>query len=70
MSVTNVAERVTNTAEIEEERRQQIERNRAAIALLRSWVNVGEDEAAEQRETLAFLMQALNEDRLSDRDRF
>ncbi|MEA2525461.1 MAG: hypothetical protein QOF73_2688, partial [Thermomicrobiales bacterium] len=39
------------------------------IALLRTWVNVSEEEAAEQRETLSFLMRALNEDRLSERDR-
>jgi hypothetical protein len=70
MSTATTAESTLTSADVEEERRRQIERNQAAIGLLRSWVDVGEKEAAEQRETLAFLMQALNEDRLSDRDRF
>lgn len=69
MSSTSVVDAPNDAAEIDEDRRKQIEQNKAAIALLRSWVNVDESEAAEQRETLAFLMQALNEDRLSDRDR-
>jgi hypothetical protein len=69
MSSTKVVDAMKDVALIDEERREQAERNQDAIALLRSWVDVDEREAEEQRETLAFLMQALNEDRLSDRDR-
>lgn len=43
---------------------EQMEKNRAAIQLLQSWFD--EDEA-EQRDTLAKLRIALDEDRLSDR---
>jgi hypothetical protein len=69
MSSTGVADSVTDTAGIEDECRRQAEQNQTAIALLRSWANVSEEEAAEQRETLSFLTRALNEDRLSERDR-
>ncbi|MEA2531532.1 MAG: hypothetical protein QOG89_3176 [Thermomicrobiales bacterium] len=69
ISSTGVADSVTDTAGIEHECRRQAEQNQTAIALLRSWANVSEEEAAEQRETLSFLMRALNEDRLSERDR-
>lgn len=41
----------------------QIERNQAAIRLLESWVNVSDEEAAEQRETWEYLKQALDEER-------
>jgi hypothetical protein len=70
MNTTIIAEPAMDAAEIEEERRRQVTRNQEAIALLRSWADVGDEQIAEQQETLAFLMQALNEDRLSDRDRF
>jgi hypothetical protein len=70
MSTTRIPASGVATPETDYERRQQMARNRAAIAVLQSWVDVDEREAAEQRETLAFLMEALNEDRLSDRDRF
>ena len=43
-------------------------RNAAAIALIQSWVDEGDE--AEQRETGEFLMKALDEDRLSDRKFF
>ncbi len=49
----------------EEEQRQ---RNQAAIELLRKWVDEGDEE--EQRETLEYLQQALDEDRLSNRPLF
>jgi len=52
----------------EDERRR--ERNEAAIALLDSWINVTDEEAAEQRETWEILSTALDEDRLSDRKLF
>ena len=41
-----------------------------ASALLQSWLEVDEEEAAEQRETLEFLMKALDEDRPSYRKLF
>lgn len=53
-----------------ERRRAQREHNQAAIALLDSLMNVDEAEAEDQRETLEYLTRVLNEDRLSDRDRF
>lgn len=40
----------------------------AAIRLLQSWIDEGD--AEEQRETGEYLMQALDEDRLSDRKLF
>ena len=46
---------------------EQIQKNQAAIELLRSWCQGDEHE---QRETLAYLKQVLDEDRLSDRKRF
>ena len=46
------------------------EQRAAAIALLRSWREVGEEEAREQRETGEFLMKALDEDRPSYRKLF
>lgn len=46
-------------------KQERIERNQAAIQLLQSWIDEGDEE--EQRETGEFLMRALDEDRLSDR---
>lgn len=40
------------------------------IQLLDSWCNVDEEEAKEQCETLEYLMQSLDEDRLSYRKLF
>lgn len=51
----------------EERRQAQIERNRAVITLLDSWM---EEDEEEQRETLAILMRTLDEDRLSYRKLF
>ena len=51
----------------EERRLVQIERNQAAIALLKSWLDEDEEE---QRETLAILMRTLDEDRPSYRKLF
>jgi len=48
-------------------RQQRIQQNQALIALLNSWEQEGE---TEQRETLQFLMHALDEDRLSSRKLF
>lgn len=39
------------------------EQREAAIALLRSWRDVSEEEAEEQRETMQYLRRALNEGR-------
>ena len=48
-------------------RARQMQKNQAAIELLRSWC---QGDAQEQQETLAYLKRALDEDRLSDRKRF
>ncbi|MBW3625212.1 MAG: hypothetical protein KY468_17580 [Armatimonadetes bacterium] len=49
-------------------KQERIERNQAAIRLLQSFIDEGDEE--EQRETGEFLMRALDEDRLSDRKLF
>lgn len=56
----------------EEERRQrQVEKNRAAIALLQSWREEDDPEAIQdQRETWEILRKALGEDRSSYRKLF
>ena len=41
----------------------QVEKNQAAIALLRSWREATGEEAEEQRETGEYLRRALNEER-------
>ncbi|HEX6797727.1 MAG TPA: hypothetical protein VF116_08440 [Ktedonobacterales bacterium] len=46
------------------DREEQIRCNRAVIELLRAWEH---EDAQEQRETLEFLMRALDEDRPSSR---
>ncbi len=46
---------------------KQMQKNQAAIELLRSWRQGDEQE---QQETLAYLKRVLDEDRLSDRKRF
>jgi len=51
----------------DERRQEQIRRNQAVIALLTTWE---QEDPAEQREAVEFLMQALNEDRSSDRKLF
>ena len=48
----------------------QRKKNEAAIRLLRSWREVDEVEAKEQRETWEYLKKALDEDRLSYRKLF
>ena len=53
--------------EQEAARAQQREKNQFAIQLLRSW---REEAPEEQRETLAYLKQVIDEDRLSDRKLF
>jgi hypothetical protein len=62
--------RELNAEEEQERRRIQRENNQAAIALLDSLMNADEEEAEDQRETLEYLMRVLDEDRLSDRERF
>jgi excisionase family DNA binding protein len=47
---------------------EQARKNQAAIELLRSWREEGDEE--EQRETGEYLMKVLDEDRLSDRKLF
>jgi len=49
-----------------EQRRLRIEQNRAAIALLDSWLDVTDDERAEQREAWEYLKRVLDEDRPPD----
>jgi hypothetical protein len=51
----------------EAKRQEQIRRNQALIELLNSW---DQEDAEEQRETLEFLMRALDEDRPSYRKLF
>lgn len=51
----------------EELRQQQIYRNQAVIDLLNAWE---QEDADEQRETLKYLMRALDEDRPSSRAHF
>ena len=46
---------------------EQIRRNQAIIDLLQAWEH---EDPQEQRETLEFLMRALDEDRTSARKRF
>ena len=58
---------LTLPAEVEEQREEQIRRNQAVIDLLNSWEH---EDPEEQRETWAFLKQALDEDRLSYRKLF
>ncbi len=41
-----------------------------AVALLQSWIDADDTEAAEQKDTGDFLIQALDADRLSDRKLF
>jgi hypothetical protein len=55
----------------EEVRQRQIELNRPTVALLLSWIeDEQEDSEEEQREALAWLMEAMDEDRPSDRKLF
>lgn len=49
------------------DREEQIRRNQAVIELLNAWLL---EDAQEQRETLEFLMRALDEDRPSSRKLF
>lgn len=59
------------TASAEEERQRQIEKNQAAIALLKSWLEDDDEETVEeQRETWAYLQRVLDEDRPSYRKLF
>ncbi len=62
---------VTHTNDADEEReakrQEQIRRNQALIDLLNEW---DQEDAEEQRETLEFLMKALDEDRPSYRKLF
>jgi hypothetical protein len=53
----------------QDKRSEQARKNQAAIELLRSWREGDEEDLQDQRETWEFLKKALNEDRLSDRDR-
>ncbi len=54
--------------ELQLSRSQQIKKNQAAIELLRSWREEGDEE--EQKETGDYLRQVLDEDRLSNRSLF
>lgn len=46
------------------------DRKADAVALLQSWIDADESEAADQKATGDFLIQALDADRLSDRKLF
>lgn len=46
------------------------DRKADAVALLQSWIDADDAEAAEQKVTGDFLIQALDEDRLADRKLF
>lgn len=50
--------------------RIQMEKNRRAVALLESWLDVDEETQAEHRETLDYLVRTLDEDRTSSRKLF
>ena len=50
--------------------RLSLDRGRDAVALLQSWIDADEAEAAEQKATGDFLIQALDADRLSNRKLF
>jgi regulator of protease activity HflC (stomatin/prohibitin superfamily) len=52
----------------EQLRQERIERNQAAIRLLQSWIDEGDEE--EQRETFEALKKGLEENRLSNRPLF
>lgn len=59
---------ITPNESVDEERRQeQIRRNQAVIDLLNAWE---QEDPEEQRETLEFLMRALDEDRQPQRRLF
>ena len=51
-------------------RRVQKDKNRGAVALLKSWLTAEGEAEAEQRETLEYLIKALDEDRPSNRKLF
>lgn len=51
-------------------RRVQKDKNRGAVALLESWLTAEGEAEAEQRETLEYLIKALDEDRPSNRKLF
>jgi len=71
MTVTGRRAASVSPADAEgEARRLQRARNQSVIDLLESWREVDVEEIREQAETLAMLKRAVNEDRLSDRDRF
>ncbi len=53
----------------EQERTLWVEKSQALGRLIQSWLD-DEESTEEQRETLACIMQALDEDRLSDRKLF
>lgn len=52
------------------QRRVQKEKNRGAVSLLKSWLKADEKDNAEHRETLAYLMRVLDEDRPAYRKLF
>lgn len=56
-----------NDTSAELRREEQIQQNQRVIDLLNAWEM---EDADDQRETLAFLMRALDEDRSSDRKLF
>jgi hypothetical protein len=62
-----MASETTPKQRLELPTREQRER---AITLLNSWQNCSDEEAQEQKETLEFLMKALDEDRPSFRKLF
>ncbi len=59
---------LSRIAEVQEIRRAQIEKNQAALRLIRSWAEEGDRE--EQSDTLRYLIKALDEDRIGQRKLF
>jgi len=66
-AVINNPKRKLQIVAKERQQTKQMQKNQAAIELLRSWRQGDEQE---QRETLAYLKRVLDEDRLSDRKLF
>ena len=73
MQVQDETPRTNDTTDVQDEearaRKEQRRKNQAAIELLESWATGDDEDERDQRETWEFLRTALNEDRLSDRDR-
>jgi hypothetical protein len=64
---------VTMQAPVQDEtglQQRLVDQSEALASLFQSWRAIDEEEIAEQRDTLALLKKALNQEPLSDRPRF